>query len=107
MSVRCIQRPLLHQYSKLRTTEIVTGFDKAWSTMKDEQKAQVIKEYAALEAGDWHTLTIDQKRATNPPPKTLAPEYKRAQEEYLKSQNSNPIFGLSAKKEASDDDITL
>jgi hypothetical protein len=32
--------------------------------MKDEQKAQVIKEYAALEAGDWHTLTIDQKRAS-------------------------------------------
>lgn len=51
-------------YSKVRTTEVTTGFDKAWRTMGEEQKAQVIKEYSALEAQDWHTLTVDQKRAS-------------------------------------------
>lgn len=36
--------------------------------------------------------------AANPPPRTLSPEYQRAQEEYMRSQNCNPIFGISSKK---------
>ena len=39
----------------------------------------------------------------NPPPRTLSPEYQRAQEEYLRRQNCDPIFGISSQKDPSDE----
>lgn len=33
-----------------------------------------------------------------PPPKTLSPEYKEKEREYLRAQNANPILGLSSVK---------
>ncbi len=43
----------------------------------------------------------------NPPPRTMTPEYERATAEYLRGQNSNPIFGISSKKSPSIDDLDV
>lgn len=36
----------------------------------------------------------------NPPPRTLSPEYQRAMEEYMRSQNLEPFNGISAQKQS-------
>ena len=51
-------------YAKSSRLEIANGFEKNWRTMSDVQKAPIIKEYTALEAEDWHTLSLEQKRAS-------------------------------------------
>ena len=54
-----------HGYaSRVRTTEVATGFDATWRTLDGAQRAQLAKEYAAYEAQDWHQLTLEQKRAS-------------------------------------------
>lgn len=53
-------------YAKVRTTEVVTGFDAAWRAMGKEERDKIIKEYAAYEAQDWHSLSLEQKRASIP-----------------------------------------
>ena len=52
----------IRYYSKSKTVEVTNGFEKSWRTMTDAEKAPIIKEYAALEAQDWHTLALEQKR---------------------------------------------
>ena len=55
-------------YAKSSRLEIANGFEKSWRTMSDAQKAPIIKEYTALEAEDWHTLSLEQKRASTARP---------------------------------------
>lgn len=58
-----------HGYaSRVRTTEVATGFDATWRTLDSAQRAQLAKEYAVYEAQDWHLLTLEQKRASTTAP---------------------------------------
>lgn len=43
----------------------------------------------------------------NPPPKTLSPEWQRAQDEYMRSQNGNPIFGISSEQVRDVEDLEI
>lgn len=44
--------------------EVVTAFDLKWPTLSEEEKKSLIKHYADVEKRDWHTLTVDEKRAS-------------------------------------------
>ena len=52
-------------YAKICTKEVVTGFDTAWRGMSKEERDRTIKDYAVYESQDWHTLSLEQKRASN------------------------------------------
>lgn len=51
-------------YAKICTKEVVTGFDMAWRGMGKEERDKTIKDYAVYESQDWHTLSLEQKRAS-------------------------------------------
>jgi hypothetical protein len=57
-------RLLQRGYARVRTVEVSTGFDDAWRNMNETQKAKTIADYSAYESQDWHTLTLEQKRAS-------------------------------------------
>lgn len=47
-----------------RSLDVANGFEVRWRTLTDAQRESISREYAPLEAQDWHTLSLEQKRAS-------------------------------------------
>lgn len=56
--------PSALSYSTRRSLDVANGFEVRWRALTDAQREAASKEYAALEAQDWHTLSLEQKRAS-------------------------------------------
>lgn len=51
--------------SARRSLDVANGFEIRWRSLNDAQREAINREYALLEAQDWQTLSLEQKRASN------------------------------------------
>ncbi|RSH90549.1 Cytochrome c oxidase subunit 5A [Saitozyma podzolica] len=76
---------------------ILANIEASWKNLPSEEQYEVYQQLEELQKKDWKELTVDEKKAAAGPAHTMTREYQEATTEHMRSQNNNPISGVSSE----------